>query len=423
MNPHRLAWGFAYDMPFAAMIGICTLVGLLFSKDLRKPIPWSGTLLVWGLLIFWLTFSTFFSVAPDEGWMLWNRAMKIQLFALLSVILMQSRLRIDALVWIIVLSLGFFGTKGGIFAALTGGGEKVFGPPDSFIADNNALALALIMAIPLIRYLQVTATQKWVRLGLLASMPLMLAAVLASQSRGALLASIAMSGYMVIKTKNKVWFGILMIVGLPLLFVAMPESWTNRMMTIGEYQSDGSAQGRINAWWYAFNLAKDHPFVGGGFGAFQPELFKRYAPNPDDFHAAHSIYFEVLGQQGFVGLALFLLLGFLAFRTAGKLISQVKKLPDGGGDLTWARELCAMLQVSLLGYIVGGSFLGLAYFDLPYHLVALILLTRIELNRALAAREAEPQAVSRPAERLGSPRPIGVRETLSEWRKRRLVQR
>ncbi len=81
------------------------------------------------------------------------------------------------------------------------------------------------------------------------------------------------------------------------------------MWTIRDYQEDSSSMGRINAWHFAANLAADRPVVGGGFQVFTPELFQKYAPNPTDFHDAHSIYFESLAEQGYVGLALFVLIG------------------------------------------------------------------------------------------------------------------
>jgi probable O-glycosylation ligase (exosortase A-associated) len=170
----------------------------------------------------------------------------------------------------------------------------------------------------------------------------------------------------------------------------MPDSWTNRMETIQTYEQDGSAMGRISAWKFAWHLALNRPIVGGGFEAFTPELFRIYAPTPDIVQGPHSIYFEVLGEHGFVGLALFLTLWYVAFRRAGRVVKLVDSRGTGAHDLQWARELCAMLQVSLVGYAVGGAFLGLAYFDLPYHILGLILVTGAQVDRALAARGTVP---------------------------------
>ena len=161
----------------------------------------------------------------------------------------------------------------------------------------------------------------------------------------------------------------------------MPESWHDRMQTIENYQQDQSAMGRINAWRFAFNLAKDRPLVGGGNQAFTPDLFKRYAPQPENWHDSHSIYFEILGEHGFVGMALFLLLGWFTWRTCSLVAKQARPHPDG----QWMADLASMLQVSLVAYATSGAFLGLAYFDLYYHLIALVVLIKVQSN-ALAGQ-------------------------------------
>jgi probable O-glycosylation ligase (exosortase A-associated) len=145
--------------------------------------------------------------------------------------------------------------------------------------------------------------------------------------------------------------------------------------------------GRLNAWGFAINLAGERPLVGGGFRAFTPELFLKYAPTPTDFHDAHSIYFEVLGEQGYVGLMLYLMLALVSFRTC----MRIRAKTAARAELAWANELASMIQVSLVGFAVGGAFLGLAYFDLPYSLMAIIALTNVCVDRALAG-----QALARP---------------------------
>jgi probable O-glycosylation ligase (exosortase A-associated) len=157
----------------------------------------------------------------------------------------------------------------------------------------------------------------------------------------------------------------------------MPESWQNRMGTIQTYEQDGSAMGRINAWWMAFNLAKDNLF-GGGFECFQRYTFYLYAPVPNDLHDAHSVYFEVLGEHGFIGITLFLLLGLVTLNSARKIIKEAKK----SEETLWMSDLAAMLQVSLIGYAASGAFLGLAYFDLYYHLIAIVVILKALLVKS-----------------------------------------
>lgn len=104
---------------------------------------------------------------------------------------------------------------------------------------------------------------------------------------------------------------------------------------------------------------------------FQRPTFLQYAPNPNIVFDAHSIYFQVMGEHGFIGLGLFLLLGLLGWIRGQQVVKRCRNDPDR----KWAADLAAMTQVSLIGYAVGGAFLGLAYFDLPYHIVIIMLLT------------------------------------------------
>jgi probable O-glycosylation ligase (exosortase A-associated) len=249
--------------------------------------------------------------------------------------------------------------------------------------------VATIMTIPLLRYLQLQASRRWVRLGLLVVMVLSGFSALGSHSRGALLASAAMLAFLWLKSRRKVVAGLALVLLVPLAIGFMPDKWDERMRTIETYQEDGSAMGRINAWMMAFNLAKDRPLVGGGFEIYKnADIFARYAPEPEDLHSAHSIYFQVLGDHGFVGLLLFLLLWLLVWRDA----SWIARQAHGRKGWQWASDFARMAQVSLIGYAVGGAFLQLAYYDVPYYLLVALVLTRVLLQRHLQSAPAPAPA-------------------------------
>jgi probable O-glycosylation ligase (exosortase A-associated) len=379
MNPHRLTWSFAHDMPFAQIIGLATFLGFLLSKE-PKRFPVNAVTVVLLIFIGWMCLTTVFALNPAGATEQLSKVLKIQAGVLLSLFLLQSRERIQWLVWVIVVSIGYYGVKGGYFTLRGGGVEKVLGPDGSFIAGNTEIGLALVMLLPLMRYLQIVNKHRWVRLGLLVAMILTGIAVLGTQSRGAFLAAGAMVIFLWLKSEKKLVPGVIIATVSVLTLMFMPESWWARMATILEYEKDGSAMGRINAWLFASNLVMDRPIVGGGFNTFTPALFQIYAPNPAAFHDVHSIYFEALGEHGFVGLALFLLLALLTWRTGSRLI-RLAQAPEHA----WARHLGAMLQVSLIGYWTGGAFLGLAYFDGYYVLISLLVLALTVLEREVHA--------------------------------------
>lgn len=158
--------------------------------------------------------------------------------------------------------------------------------------------------------------------------------------------------------------GIAVIIILGISF--MPESWHARMGTIASENVDASVQGRFDAWAYGIDLAMERPITGGGFRAFEGNIITDTGTS----RSAHSIYFEVLGEHGFVGLVLYLALGIGTFLTGTRVLRYTRGQPD----LSWARDLASMLQVSLITFAMAGTFLGLAFFDLYYHLVEIMIL-------------------------------------------------
>lgn len=375
MNPHRLTWGFAYDFPFAMVVALTIFLALFISKEPKK-IPWTRETVVLALFIFWMFVTTLLALYPGIAWEQWDKVWKIQLMVFITMMLMTTPLRVNLLVWIIALSLGFYGIKGGLFTIATGGAHRVLGPPKSFIENRGDIGTALNMVIPLMRYLQLTATRFWIKHGMTGAMVLTAFAVIGTQSRGAMLGTVALLFFLFLKSRKKFFYTILAAVTAVMIFSFMPQEWHERMHSIENYQEDASAMGRINAWTFAFNLAKDR-FTGGGFNTFRGPSFAVYAPNPTDVHDAHSIYFEVLGEHGFVGLTLFLTLALMAWNTA----SRIRKTAKGNPEISWMGDLAAMIQVSMVAYAVGGSFIGQAYFDLYYVLIALLVACKMMLKR------------------------------------------
>jgi len=226
----------------------------------------------------------------------------------------------------------------------------------------------------------------WVRRGLIASSVLIAVSSLGSQSRGAFIAIIAVAAFFWWKSKNRLAIALVVLPLLPILFFMMPQSWHDRMSTIQPYQEDASAMGRLNAWQYAINAANAR-LTGAGLESWSIQTFQQWAPNPADVHAAHSIYFSVLADHGWIGLLLFVIILIASWRTASYLIRETRGSPDH----QWINELARMIQVSMIAYMVGGAFLSLAYFDLPWHLMSILVLMRHIHDKE--TREPASQAV------------------------------
>lgn len=381
MNPHRLGWGFAYDLPFAMASVVIIALGMFFST---RSIRWQtgGPAIVLILMILWMTLTSFTAILPEPSQAKLIDVLKVLGMTLVVGALVANREQIIGLVWVVVGSIAFFGVKGGIFTLTTGGEFRVWGPPSSLVQGNNELALALIISIPFLYFLSKQATlarefvlvrrisEKWLRRGLMLSILLCAVAAIGSHSRGALLAIIAMGSMMWWRSRAKVSMGLLLLALTPAILFLMPEEWFSRMETIETYEEDLSAMGRINAWHMAINIANDRIF-GAGFATASPVVFNAYAPNPDWVLVAHSIYFQVLGDHGYIGLALYLLFWILTYRVAGRLAAMEKR----GPRFEWVALLGNMSKVSLVGFAVGGAFLSLAYWDMPYYIMIILLAT------------------------------------------------
>lgn len=372
MNPHRYTWGFAYDMKLAAIAAASTLMGLLITKERESPFKGAPAVIL-AVFMCWMTLSWRMGLDPAGDHEAWDKAMKVSLMVLVSLALLHSKKHIFALAWVCAGSLAILGAKGGAFTILNGGNYKVWGPEGSFIADNNHFALALVMTIPLLRFLQMQLQHFRGRQFMTLTMVLVAAAALGSHSRGAFLAIIAMTLLLWWRGRSRLLGGVLIAAVALSLLLFMPDEWAGRMSTIGGYEEDTSARGRFSAWWVSWRVALDYP-LGVGFLVARDWLFAKYSPEPGlGIFVAHSIYFQILGNHGFGGLFLFLLLWATTWWSAFRIRHEAKGILEA----RWCIDLANMAQVSLAGYAVGGAFLNLAYFDLPYYVMSLVVLTRV----------------------------------------------
>jgi probable O-glycosylation ligase (exosortase A-associated) len=348
---------------------------------------WSREIWVLLILVFWMSLTTtqalFFNLAAEQ----WEKIVKIQILTFMTLLMLTTRDRVHIFIWAIVLSLGFYGVKGGIFTIMKGGVHRVQGPLGTFIGGNNELALALVMTIPLMRYLHLQERSWWIKQGLVVAMVLTALAAVGSQSRGAYVALAITAGIFWWKSRHKFATALLLGVAAALVVAIMPAEWYERMSTIKTYDEDASAQGRINQWLTAINVANDRIF-GGGFEMWHRPMCQVYSPNPFDCRDVHSIYFEVMGEHGWIGFFLFMSLLGLTWLKCGAIIRLARKQPD----TLWARDLAAMIQVTLVAYMSAGAFLGLAYFDYFYHLVAVVVVVHhlVKVERPAAQTTAVP---------------------------------
>lgn len=376
MSPHRLTYGFAYSLPFAQISALCVLVVFPFSKS-RRPFPVTTPSVLLIVFYLWECITSLASFnTPADVYDMWFKVTKIQIMLFVTMMMLAGRKQIEALIWVIVVSIGFYGVKGGLFTISRGGTAMVMGPPGSFIEVTNHLALAMLMTVPLMLYLVGTVSRRWGRLALYAAMVLTSLSVLGTTSRGAFVAICTMAALWSVRSKHKVIsFVFLGIAALGVTSI-MSEKWESKMSTIKTHE-DHSAQSRLYTWKMIWNMASYHPVTGGGFQVTEnPATWAKYAVTEyARAYSPHSIYFQALAEHGFVGLFLYLMIGFTTWRLCNSMIRR-SRVPGR----EWAGNLARMIQLALLGFATGGAFVNLVNFDLPYYLVALAVLADVALK-------------------------------------------
>lgn len=420
MSPHRLIHGFASHQPWAMVTFLATVIGCVFARE-PKRVPRDAATVLFVLFAIGITITSILAISPPEVvWKRYDKVIKILAGVLLTRALLTDADRIHALLWMMVISLGYYGVRGGAFTLMTGGVHKVLGPADSMIADRNHVAVAFLFAIPLMNHLRLQSKHAPVRVGFLVAMVLSAFAAIGTQSRGALVAFAAAGSVMWWRSRGKIFSAIAIAAIGALVITFMPESWEERMRTIVNYEDDLSALGRVRIWEASWKIALARPLFGAGFqGMYHQWIVDRYAPGITA-RAAHSIWFETLGEHGFIVFAIWLGIMVAGWVYAGRLV----RLGRRDSRFAWVNTLGRMSQVSFVAYMAGGSFLSLQYWDCYLTLVSL-LSAAYELATAEAPLPAGlPQwrAAARgsvaPAWRGGAaPAPAG-RVAAASWRTR-----
>lgn len=413
-NLHRFTWGFTTSLPWVYVTVILTLIGCVVARE-PKRLPVNATTLLVLMFLICITLTSMVALAPFEAVMTkWEAVAKVFFFLLVTAALLTDRYRIHALLWVMVISLGYYGVKGGGFTLMTGGGGRVLGPPASMIADNNHLAAGLLVTLPIINYLRMQSAHRIVRTGLLFGMILTLFGVIGSYSRGALIGLAAVSFVLWLRSSNKIVTGVVIVVAVVAAVSVMPQEWQDRMWTLQDAEKTDSGQSRLAMWHAAWNMAVHRPLVGAGFmGPYTQYVMDEYAPGTLP-RAVHSIWFETLGEHGFPTFFVWLGLSGVAILNTFAIQRESKGIPG----LQWCRDLARMAQVSMVAYMVAGTFLSLGYWDFYFTFLVVIAATRMLVQQEVRKTRAALTGDSawRPALLPGAPLPgltLGSRPTVT----------
>ncbi|MEZ5556083.1 putative O-glycosylation ligase, exosortase A system-associated [Haliea sp.] len=422
MAPSYWAFGFSQNFRLNLTIVVVTALSYIFATR-NKDIKVNG-LGVWILLFgLWtlVTTSVNLNTYPDMVWDYWNQFIKVLMLFFFITLAVRKRLHIDTSVWAIVLAISSYAAMEAVKFILSGGGHMISGRA-GIIADRNDFAVAINMCIPLVVYLIQVTQHKMVRLGLWGILLLNVVSVVGTGSRGGFIGLTILAVAFWLRSRYKIPLAIVALLALPVLYQSTPEEWRERQATIATAaEEDSSFIGRLWAWKISTLLALDHPLTGGGFKAvLDGRIWNYYAPFTPKFSiletppipedsgskAAHNIYFQVLGDHGFVGLFIFLSMLALA------LLNNLRNVALGRAhQVVWYNKLAGFLTLSLVGYGITGANVSLAYFDLLYTVLGIIAVMTLRRNELLvnenlstetsASSSGWPGSTSNPTPRRG----------------------
>jgi probable O-glycosylation ligase (exosortase A-associated) len=392
MNPHRLVGGVVFDAPLVRMVAVATLVGWLFTRA-RYPLPRHRELALVAALSVLFTFTTWLiAIEPEHARQRWGEMVKIVVMSGVALTLMQDRGKLRLWLLVIALSFGFLGVTGGLFGLRTLFAQRLFGPPESIVSDNNALGFTFTMILPLLAFLHLDEARGWLRHALLGCFALTIMALFATYSRGSFVGfAIVLPAILALVRLKDVSLLVAGAAACAVVYLA-PAQWFERMETIrpSAYRKDSSGSERMNSWYVAWRLGLDYPLSGAGFRPFSPDVYERYIPGYRDFHDAHNHFLQMLAEHGFSGLLLFLA---LLLSVQWRLLKTVWR-NRGDPRRAWIVHYGEMMLVSFLAFIVGGIFINQPYAELLYQLIAAAL--ALEVLAAAKDGRMEPAGISLP---------------------------
>lgn len=381
--PANWAWGFSQSFRLNLSIVLITFLSYLFVMK-RKSLPMTA-ITVWVMLFgFWTLVSTTFNIRSNSMELQSDleEFIKVVMLFFFMILIFRKRLHVDTLIWAIVLALSSYAAMEAVKFILSGGSYRIVGRAGR-LEDRNDLAVAINMCMPFIIYLIHVTRHKWLRMGLWGLLMLNIVSIVGTYSRGGFIGLCVLGIAFWFKSNHKLALTLLVILALPVLYQNAPEDWKARQSSVTTaVDRDSSFIGRLWAWKISTMIALDNPVTGGGFRSVTDRsIWNYYAPRTPEFgpvytspippglrpKAAHNIYFQVLGDHGFVGLFFFGMMLLTALRNTIKNAKLGKQY-----GVEWFHHLSNALTLSLVGYGITGLNVSLAYFDLLYAIVGTV---------------------------------------------------
>jgi putative inorganic carbon (hco3(-)) transporter len=374
---------------FSFLVGAVTFFMWLIREKKTIPRPMAVIALM-SLYFLWFNVTWHFALDPGDGAFHYDRTIKVVGFAILTAQMLSTRARLEAFVWVFILTVIYYSVPSGLKVLVSGGGGgigsgEVVTSEGGMFGDRVILSVVMAMALPFALYLGRQAMllparwKKQVRPAMLGVAASMLLSLIGTFARTAVFAGGAVLLMLAVRGRRKFLSVIGVAATIAALLLIAPDNWFGRMNLIANYQTDASATSRISAWKWSWQFTLAHPIVGGGFGV--AHLDAGQIEGRPGWLEAHNIFFEVMAEQGFVGLGIFCGLIIAIYRSS----TSVQRRVRGRDDLAWAADLARATQVALAGFVAGGMFVSIASNPYIYLLGSIAVGTSSVVERELAA--------------------------------------
>lgn len=408
VSPQRLSYFLLNSIPISAVAFAFAFMGWI-AIDNKRDSRFSWRQLFMILLLLWCGYTTTHADFPLDAAAKWAWVWKSLVFAIFLPLTLRTRLRIEALTLVMILCASAIIVGGGIKTVLSGGG---YGELNLMVEDNSGLyegstiSMVAIAIIPLIFWLAKYGTifrPDWrVRLYAAALAGACLLIPIGTVTRTGLLCIVLLGALTLWHSKRRILYAgglaALLVISLPFL----PSAFTQRMETIKNYQGDQSAYTRIEVWKWTLDYVKTHP-LGGGFDAYRSNSFTYDTVRTvgekghetivrervvEKARAYHSAYFEMLGEQGYPGLILWLLVHGASLLSTRRIYKLYRERTDP--NEAWISPMALALQHGHLVYLLGAAFVGIAYQPFIFMLLALQIGLATYLARLRKSEGAAP---------------------------------
>lgn len=409
MTPQNIwFWVFEGIRPFfmvvvPAVIGFClaAIAGKVQFARLRTRI--NGLLFVmWVCMTIAYYFGPYVDVVNawrffDPGYM-FETLQKTYLTYFIATLLIDNDRKLKAAAMVMVITVAYMtwwtnaqylfeGQWGRIGGPHTPSGQGIYN-------DENIFATLFVVGIPFLFYLGKFVDSRLARWAVWAIIPFAWHAVFLTGSRGGLLGIAATLLLFVLRSERKL-AGVFAVAAFAVAFVWQAgEVMTERATSIGEYEEDASATGRLEAWEAATAMMAAHPFTGVGFASFGQAFpsFSEATPR-----IAHNTIFQIGAEWGVIAVVTYLV---LVLSTLNRLRKNGNMLLRGAQDERGRFLYCLneATLIGLFGLFVCSMFLSLEALEVFYYLLllanAVLLASAAETAQQGSAAPRTPQGMA-----------------------------